>query len=231
AKHGNRSVTSKSGSADVLKALGVNIEVDVAKVEQCIHEVGIGFLFAPLLHGAMKYAAPVRGEIGIRTIFNVLGPLTNPAGAKCQVLGVYDPALTDLMAKVLLNLGSVHAFVVHGEDGLDEITLTTSTKVTELKDGDIRSYHVEPKDFGLEPCSASELKGGEPEENAKIIINILNGSDKGPKRDIVLLNAAPAIVAAGKANSLGEGVAVARGAIDSGIAFEKLEALKKLTSE
>ncbi|MCP3678578.1 MAG: anthranilate phosphoribosyltransferase, partial [Deltaproteobacteria bacterium] len=146
AKHGNRSVSSKSGSADVLKALGVNIEVEVERVEECIGEIGIGFLFAPLLHGAMKYAAPVRREIGIRTVFNILGPLTNPAGARFQLLGVYDPLLTDMMAQVLNNLGSKRAFVVRGEDGLDEITLTSVTKITELKDGSIQSYTIRPED-------------------------------------------------------------------------------------
>ena len=229
AKHGNKSVSSKSGSADVLRALGVNIEAEVSNVEECLKEVGIGFLFAPLLHGAMKYAAPVRREIGIRTIFNILGPLTNPAGARYQVLGVYDPILTDLMGKVLANLGSTHAFIVHGEDGLDEITLTDETRVTELKDGEIKTYHVKPEDFGVERCGAGELKGGGPDENAKIILEVLSGKD-GPKRDVVLLNSSAAIVATGKARSLEEGVAIARGSIDSGEALKKLEALKTRTN-
>ncbi len=230
AKHGNRSVTSKSGSADVLRALGVNIEAEVASVERCIAEAGIGFLFAPLLHGAMKYAAPVRREIGIRTIFNILGPLTNPARAHSQLLGVYDPSLTDILAKVLFNLGSQHAFVVCGEDGLDEITITDSTKVSELTEGEVRSYHVSPEDFGIERCVPEDIKGGEPEENAAIITAILKG-EKGPKRDVVLLNAAAAIVAGGKAGSLEEGVAIAHGSIDSGEALKCLDALKKITNE
>lgn len=229
AKHGNRSVSSRSGSADVLRALGVNIEAEVSKVEDCLREAGIGFLFAPALHGAMKYAAPVRREIGIRSIFNILGPLTNPAGAKRQVIGVYDPKLTDILAKVLFNLGSEHAFVVRGEDGLDEITLTTETKVTELKDRTIRTYHLKPEDLGFERCSPSELKGGDPELNAEIIEGVLNG-DKGPARDVVLLNSAAAICAGSMAKSLEEGIAVARGSLDSGMAFEKLKKLVEITN-
>lgn len=228
AKHGGRSVSSRSGSADVLKALGVNIEAEVSRVEECLREANIGFLFAPMLHGAMKYAAPVRRELGIRTIFNILGPLTNPAGAKRQVIGVYDPTLTDTLAKVLFNLGSVHAFVVHGSDGLDEITLTGETRVTELKDSGIRTYHIRPEDLGFARCKPEDLKGGAPELNAGIILGILNG-EKGPKRDVVLLNSSAAIVAAGKANSLAEGIAVARGSIDSGAALERLERLKSIT--
>ncbi|MDP2689439.1 MAG: anthranilate phosphoribosyltransferase, partial [Deltaproteobacteria bacterium] len=229
AKHGNRSVSSRSGSADVLKALGVNIEAEVSCVEECLAEAGIGFLFAPMLHGAMKYAAPVRREIGIRTIFNILGPLTNPAGAKRQLLGVYDPALTDILAKVLANLGSEHAFVVRGEDGLDEITLTGETRVTELKDGSIRTYRIKPEDFGFERCPPEALKGGGPERNAEIILAVLNGG-KGPARDVVLLNSAAAVTAGGLANSIAEGIAIAHGSIDSGAALEKLEALKRLTN-
>lgn len=229
AKHGNRSVSSKSGSADVLRALGVNIEAEVSKVEECLKEAGIGFLFAPMLHGAMKYAAPVRREIGIRTVFNILGPLTNPAGARRQVLGVYDPALTDIMAKVLCNLGSVQAFVVRGEDGLDEITMTAETKVTELKDGSIRTYHITPENFGFKRCAPKDLLGGGPEENASIIQEILNGG-KGPKRDVVILNSAAAIAAGGAAHSIEEGIAAARGSIDSGEALKRFEILKQVTN-
>ncbi|MEE8574768.1 MAG: anthranilate phosphoribosyltransferase [Thermodesulfobacteriota bacterium] len=229
AKHGNRSVSSRSGSADVLAALGVNIEVDQKKVEECIAKIGIGFLFAPLLHGAMKYAAPVRREIGIRTIFNVLGPLTNPAGAKRQLIGVYAPELTDLLAKVLFNLGSEHAFIVRGEDGLDEITLTAETKVSELKDGEIKSYHITPEEFGFERCTPEDLKGGDASENAEILIKILS-REKGPKRDIAILNAAAALAASGTVSSIAEGVAAARGAIDSGEALGKLNTLKLMTS-
>ncbi len=234
AKHGNRSVSSKSGSADVLRSLGVNIEAEVTRVEECMLEAGIGFLFAPMLHGAMKYAAPVRREIGIRTIFNILGPLTNPAGATRQLLGVYDPALTDILAMVLANLGTVHAFVVRGEDGLDEITLTDETKVTELKDGSVRTYHIKPEDFGFERCSIDDLRGGDlkgggPDENDGIILDVFKGK-KGPCRDIVLLNSAAAITVGGKAGSIEEGIAVAHGVIDSGAALEKLEKLKEITN-
>jgi len=229
AKHGNRSVSSRCGSADVLKALGVNIEAEVSKVEECLLGAGIGFLFAPMLHGAMKYAAPVRREIGIRTIFNVLGPLTNPAGATHQLLGVYDPLLTDILAQVLYNLGSVRAFVVRGEDGLDEITLAAETRVTELKDGLIRTYHIKPEGFGFQRCKPEDLLGGDPETNAKIILGILEGRP-GPQRDIVLLNGAAAITAAGLTSSIEEGIAAARGSIDGGEALKRLERLKIITN-
>ncbi len=229
AKHGNRSVSSSCGSADVLKALGVSIDYPPERVEECINEVGIGFLFAPLYHGAMKHAIGPRQEIGIRTIFNVLGPLTNPAGASIQVLGVYSSELTDLMAQVLMNLGSLHCFCVWGHDGLDEITITTKTKVCEAKEGKIKCYHIEPKDFDIPTAQISDIRGGTPEQNAGIITEILNGQ-KGPKRDIVLLNAAPAIVATGRAKTLHEGVQRAAEAIDMGAAHEKLEALKKMTN-
>lgn len=229
AKHGNRSISSKCGSADVLRALGVNVEAEVSRVEECIKEAGIGFLFAPMLHGAMKYAAPVRREIGIRTVFNLLGPLTNPAGARRQVIGVYDPSLTDMIAKVLFNLGAVRAFVVRGEDGLDEITLTAETKVTELKDGSIRTYHIKPEDFGFQRCSSDDLKGGYPDVNARIILDVLEGG-KGPARDVVILNSAAAIAAGGAVHCMEEGIAIARGAIDSGEALKKLERLKAITN-
>jgi anthranilate phosphoribosyltransferase len=229
AKHGNRSVSSSSGSADALKALGVKIDFPPEKVEECLNEIGIGFLFAPLFHGAMKHAIGPRQEIGIRTIFNILGPLTNPAGASIQVLGVYSSDLTDLMAQVLMNLGSLHCFSVWGHDGLDEITITTKTKICEGKAGKIKCYHVEPKDFDLSPARMKDILGGLPEQNARIIIEILNGQ-KGPKRDIVLLNAAPAIVATGKAKTLQEGVKRAAESIDSGAAYGKLEALKAMTN-
>ncbi|MCK4739047.1 MAG: anthranilate phosphoribosyltransferase [Deltaproteobacteria bacterium] len=229
AKHGNKSVSSRSGSADVLKSLGVNIEASTKVVEQSLSEIGIGFLFAPLLHGAMKFAAPVRRELGIRTIFNILGPLTNPAGAPYQVLGLYDKNLTEPLAEVLRNLGSKRAFVVHGDDGLDEITLTTSTKISELRDGAVKTYQVQPEDFGLDTCSPDDLLGGSPEDNAKIISDILGGK-KGPPRDVVLLNASAAIVAAGNAESFTEGVALASEAIDSGKAMKKLEGLKIKTN-
>lgn len=229
AKHGNRSVSSKSGSADVLQALGVNIELPPERIEKSLIEVGFGFLFAPFFHGAMKYALGPRREIGIRTVFNILGPLTNPAGAKYQVLGVYSSDLTETMAKVLGNLGCIHAFVVHGEDGLDEITITGKTKVSELKGGKVENYFIEPSDFGIKTGSIEDLLGGESKENAEITINILKG-EKGPKRDIVLLNASAAIVASGKAKDLKEGIAIAERSIDSGAALRKLEGIKKVAS-
>jgi anthranilate phosphoribosyltransferase len=229
AKHGNRSVSSSCGSADVLKALGVGIDCPPGKVEECLNEVGIGFLFAPLYHGAMKHAVGPRQEIGMRTIFNILGPLTNPAGASIQVLGVYKSELSDLMAQVLLRLGSLHCFCVWGYDGLDEITNTARTKVCEGKEGKVSCFHVEPKDFGIVPAQIKDIQGGMPEQNARILLEVLNGKS-GPKRDIVLLNAAPAIVAAGKAKTLQDGVRIAAESIDTGAALDKLEALKAFTN-
>lgn len=228
AKHGNRAATSKSGSADVLKALGVNIEASPETMSRCLDDVGIGFLFAVSLHGAMKYAIGPRREVGARTIFNALGPLTNPAGAKRQVIGVYSAALTETLATVLGNLGSEHVFVVHGSDGLDEMTLTGPTRVSELKNGSVSTYDVSPSDFGLTRASASDLAGGEAEENAAMTVAILEG-ETGPKRDIVLLNAAAAIVAGGKADDLNAGVQVAADVIGSGKALEKLEGLKTVS--
>jgi len=228
AKHGNRAATSQSGSADVLKALGVHVEASPEVISRCLDEVGIGFLFAVSLHGAMKYAIGPRREVGARTVFNALGPLTNPAGAKRQVIGVYSAALTETLAKVLGNLGSEHVFVVHGSDGLDEMTLTGPTRVSELKNGSVSTYDVSPSDFGLTQASAADLQGGPADENAKMTLAILNG-ETGPKRDIVLLNAAAAIVAGGKAKDLAEGIQVAAKVIDSGRALEKLEGLKKVS--
>ncbi len=226
AKHGNRSVSSSSGSADVLKALGVTIELKPAQVEECLNDVGIGFLFAPLFHTAMQHAMGPRREIGVRTLFNLMGPLTNPADASIQVMGVYAPELTDLIGQVLMKLGSRHCYVVHGEDGLDEITVTGRTKICEGKDGRIQCYHIDPKDVGIKKARIEELKGGDAEENAKITTAILKG-EKGPKRDIVLLNAAPALVACGKAKTLKEAVTMAGTIIDSGAAWDKLAALKQ----
>lgn len=224
AKHGNRAATSQSGSADVLMALGVNIEASPETVSQCLDEVGIGFLFAPALHGAMKYAIGPRRELGVRTIFNALGPLTNPAGARRQVIGVYSAALTETLAGVLATLGAERAYVVHGADGLDEMTLTGPTKVSELKDGAVSTYRVSPGEVGLGQVRAAALKGGDADSNAAITLSVLKGAE-GPARDIVLLNAAAAIVAGGKASDLREGVQVAAEAIDSGRAMAKLEAL------
>ena len=229
AKHGNRGVTRQSGSANVLMALGVNIEIDPEHVGRCIDEVGIGFLFAPALHGAMKYAIGPRREIGIRTIFNALGPLTNPAGAQAQVLGVYAPELTETHANVLNNLGCQHAFVVHGDDGLDDITTTTTTRVSELRNGTVETYTLDPTTLGIPKSEPESLLGGTPEENAEIIVNILKG-EGGPKRDIVVLNAGAAIVAGEKADSLDVGIELAAQSIDSGEALAKLEGLKSVSN-
>ena len=229
AKHGNRGVTRQSGSANVLMALGVNIEIGPEQVGQCIDEVGIGFLFAPALHGAMKYAIGPRQEIGIRTIFNALGPLTNPAGAQAQVLGVYAPELTQTHANVLNNLGCQHAFVVHGDDGLDDITTTTTTRVSELRNGTVETYTLDPTTLGIPKAEPEALLGGTPEENAEIIVNMLKG-EKGPKRDIVVLNAGAAILTSGAADSLEAGIELASKSIDSGAALAKLEGLKSVSN-
>ena len=229
AKHGNRGVTRQSGSANVLMALGVNIEIDPEHVGRCIDEVGIGFLFAPALHGAMKYAIGPRREIGIRTIFNALGPLTNPAGAQAQVLGVYAPELTETHANVLNNLGCKHAFVVHGDDGLDDITTTTTTRVSELRNSTVKTYTLDPTTLGIPKADPETLLGGTPEENAEIIVNMLKG-EGGPKRDIVVLNAGAAIVASGKVDSLEAGIELASKSIDSGEALAKLEGLKMVSN-
>jgi anthranilate phosphoribosyltransferase len=229
AKHGNRAVSSRAGSADILQGLGVRIDLAPEQVEECINEIGIGFLFAPLFHTAMKYAASSRQEIGVRTIFNILGPLTNPAGASVQILGVYEQMLTETLAKVLMNLGARHCYVVHGLDGLDEITLTTRTRVTEGKGSRITSYFIEPRDFGFERARLKDLSGGDMEENARITRDILEGRE-GPRQQLVLLNAAPALVACGKAETLQEGVERARLAIRSGAAMDKLENLIKWTN-
>ncbi|MEA3513941.1 MAG: anthranilate phosphoribosyltransferase, partial [Nanoarchaeota archaeon] len=229
AKHGNRSASGKCGSADVLEELGVNLDVSPEKVSECIDKIGIGFLFAPKLHGAMKHAIGPRKEIGIRTVFNILGPLTNPAGAAHQLLGVYDSSLTEKMANVLKSLGAKRALVVHGEDGLDEVTITGKTKVAELKDGNILTYDIGPADFNISLASSDDLKGGTPAENARIALDILNGN-KGPKRDIVVINSAAALYAAGITQDIRQGVEKASLAIDSGKAMEKLEQLKKMTN-
>ena len=229
AKHGNRAVSSKSGSADVLKCLGVNIDASLSTVERCIEEVGIGFLFAPLMHKAMKHAAKVRKELGFRTIFNLLGPLTNPAHAHGQVLGVYDSRWVNPLAEVLRDLGSHRALVVHGFDGLDEITLTSETQVSELKNDNVSAFTIDPKEFGYSLCSAQDLKGGSPEENAETIRGILQGAS-GPKTDIVVLNAAAAIYVGGKAESIERGILVATNSIGSGAAIKTLEELCRVSN-
>lgn len=230
AKHGNRSVSSKSGSADVLGVLGVKIDLEPEHVANCIDEVGIGFLFAPLYHGAMKQCAGVRQEMGIRTILNVLGPLANPAGATHQVLGVYDTKWTDILGRVLLELGSQHCFVLHGMDGLDEITLSDRTRVSEGKSGVVSSYFIAPEEFDLPRVSRKEFAGGTPEDNAHIIRDILQGR-KGPKRDMVCMNAAPAMVVGQKAKTLKDGFLLAQRTIDVGAAAEKLERLIAFTTK
>ena len=229
AKHGNRSISSACGSADVLEALGVNLNVTPEQVESCINEVGVGFLFAPALHGAMKHAIGPRREIGIRTIFNILGPLTNPAGADRQVLGVYDEKLVEALAKVLVKLGCQRGFVVHGQDGMDEITLTGPTRVAEINEGKVTLSTIEPEDFGLRRCLLSDLQGGDAEENAAIVRDVLAGAE-GPKRDVVLLNAAYALVAAGIVESVDAGLQKAGNMIDEGLAKAKLEGLVNLTN-
>jgi anthranilate phosphoribosyltransferase len=230
AKHGNRSVSSLCGSADVIESLGVNLDVPPVVVEKCLNEVGIGFLYAPALHSAMKYAIGPRREIGIRTIFNILGPLTNPAGANVQVLGVYKKELTSVLAEVLGGLGSRSAFVVYGEGSFDEISITGKTYLSELKDGRVDTYTIEPEDFGLPRAIPDDIRGGEVQENARIVLSVLQG-ERGARRDMVLLNAAAALVAARRAADFPEGITQAAEAIDSGRALEKLEGLKKITNE
>ena len=223
AKHGNRAVSSKCGSADMLEALGVNINLAPAEVEACLNDVGIGFLFAPVFHQATQAVAAARREIGIRTIFNILGPLTNPAGATHQLLGVYDRRLLETIARVLMERGTKRALVVHG-DGLDEITTCGETAVTELRENTVRSYEISPDDFGIPRANLADLQGGSPEENAMIARRILGG-ERGPKRDIVLLNSAAVLYLAGKAPSIRDGIAPAADVIDRGLALEKLESL------
>jgi anthranilate phosphoribosyltransferase len=229
AKHGNRAVSSGCGSADVLEALGVNIDAGPEIVEECIQQIGIGFLFAPKLHGAMKYAIGPRREIGIRTIFNMLGPLTNPAGATSQLIGVYDPSLTEMFAGVLKNLGAKRAFVVHGSDGLDEVTVCGETRVSELNDGLITTYNINSADFFGETSDGRELVGGDVSANAEITRAVLTGKD-GACRKIVLLNTALAIMAGGKAENIPEGIDIATDCIDSGAAVKKLQALIELSN-
>jgi anthranilate phosphoribosyltransferase len=228
AKHGNRSVSSQSGSADVLKALGINIEIPPERVAACVNDIGIGFLFAPLYHGAMRHAAGPRQEIGIRTLFNILGPLTNPAGASCQVLGVYHEDLTEIMAHVLIRLGAKHCLVVHGSDGLDEITITGESRISEGKEGMVQTYRIRPGDFELPTGTLQDLLGGGPDENARITIRILEG-EPGPQRDVVLMNAAAGILAGGKVSGFSEALRLAERSIDSGAAMAKLDALRTAT--
>ena len=229
AKHGNRSVSSQSGSADLLETLGVKIDLSPEKVETCLFETGFGFLFAPLFHPAMKYAIGPRKEMGIRTIFNILGPLTNPAGARSQLLGVFADTLTETLAMVLGNLGAIDAMVIHGEDGLDEISISDATKVSRFKDGRVENFFIAPEDFGIRRKEIDLIRGGNKEENAIITLSILKG-ERGPKRDIVLMNSAAALMVAGKAEDFRTALLIAADAIDSGVASEKLEEVKKVSN-
>jgi anthranilate phosphoribosyltransferase len=230
AKHGNRAVSSSSGSADVLEALGFNLELPPETIARSIDELGFGFLFAPTHHPAMRHAAPVRRELATRTVFNVLGPLTNPAGARAQVVGVYAPELVPTIAEVLARLGAERAFVVHGAAGVDELSPAGPNLVCEVADGQVRRREIDPLDLGVERCAPEELRGGDPAENAETIRRIFSGADGG-KRDAVLLNAAGAIAAGGLARDLSEGVGLAREAIDSGAAGKRLEALIAFSRE
>ena len=229
AKHGNRAMSSRCGSADVLQELGVNVEAGPGKVAECLDEAGIGFLFAPLLHGAMKHAIGPRREIGTRTVFNILGPLTNPAGAKRQLLGVFDASLTGKLAGVLQMLGSERAYVVHGSDGLDEITSTGPSQVTELKNGALRTFEVTPGSFGFETATAADLQGGTAADNAAILRSVLEGKP-GPAKDIVVMNAAAAVAAGDLAEDLPSGAAVAEEGIASGAGLAALEKLVEVSN-
>ena len=224
AKHGNRSSSTLCGSADVVETLGISLELTPSQVGRCIDEIGIGFMYAPLLHTAMKHVMPARREIGVRTVFNLLGPLTNPAGANAQVIGVASAGLTEPVARVLAELGTIRAFVVHGADGLDEISNTGESQISEVHEGVVRSSRVRPEDFGLPRATIRDLRGGDRGENAQIIQLVLGG-EPGPRRDIVLMNAAAALVAGGKARDLKEGVGIASESIDSGAAASKLATL------
>ena len=230
AKHGNRSVSSRCGSADVLETLGIKLDTDPEVVEEAVQEIGIGFLFAPLYHSAMRFAAKARTEVGLRSIFNMLGPLTNPAGANCQLLGVFAPQLTEMFAEALRLLGAKSAFVVHGHDGLDEISVCAPTRVSQLEDDMIRTYDIYPEQYFGRLAEPDQMTGGDPDENAAITRMILTG-EKGPKRDVVLLNTAAALVACRKAADLKTGIALAEQAIDSGAAMAKLEALVAYTRD
>lgn len=230
AKHGNRSISSACGSADVLEELGVNLSVPPETVVRCIEELGVGFLFAPALHGAMKYAIGPRREIGIRTIFNLLGPLTNPAGADRQVMGVYRESLVEPIAQVLTRLGCKRGFVVHGMDGMDEITLTNETRIASIENGAVTVAQLQPETLGFARCALSDLQGGDAQCNAIIVRDILEGIT-GAKRDVVLLNSGYALVAAGVANDVAAGIKLAAEAIDSGAAKSKLDGLIRITNQ
>lgn len=230
AKHGNRSISSKSGAGDVLEALGVNIQADPDKVQQCVEQVGIGFMFAQLFNKSMKYVGQARKELGIRTVFNILGPLANPSRAKYMLVGVYDPMLTENIAKVMASLGVERALVVSGLDNMDEITLTNATVVSEIKDGQVSTYEITPEQFGLSRASLEDFRGGDVAKNVEITTQILKGEEKGPKRDIVLLNAGAALYIGGMVSDIKEGVKLAAETIDSGKAYAKVEELVKASN-
>jgi anthranilate phosphoribosyltransferase len=230
AKHGNRAVSSKSGSADVLEALGIRLDLPLRESGRAIRELGIGFLFAPAAHSATRHASPARKQIGVRTVFNLLGPLTNPAGAHSQILGVFSPDLIDLVAATLAELGISRALVVHGHGGLDEISLAGETLVAEVRDGSVRRFTLSPEDFGLAQAPLEALRGGTPQENAAMIRRLFEG-EGGPRRDVVLMNSAAALVVTGLAADFREGAQLAAQAQSSGAALEKLEQLKRFTNE
>ncbi|WP_330647998.1 anthranilate phosphoribosyltransferase [Roseburia hominis] len=230
AKHGNRSISSKSGAGDVLEALGVNIMADPKKVEECVEKVGIGFMFAQLFNKSMRYGGQARSEMGIRTVFNILGPLANPSRAKNMVVGVYSSALTEKVATAMSRLGVERAYVVSGEDNMDEITLTGATTVSEIRDGAVTTFTITPEQFGMKRVSLEELRGGSGEENAKITRAILDGTERGAKRDIVLLNAGATLYVGGVAESMEAGVKLAAEAIDSGAAAQKLKELVRVSN-
>lgn len=230
AKHGNRSVSSKCGAADVFEALGVKLDITAQQNERVLSDTGICFMFAPVYHGAMKYAAPVRKEMGARTIFNILGPLANPASATIQLMGVYSQDLVKPMAEVLKNLGVEKGMVVYGQDGIDEVSLVAKTTACEIKNGEITEFTINPEDYGFTLCKKDDLVGGNPQENAEIARKILNG-EKGAKRDVVLLNSGIAIYIAGKADSIAKGIEIAAQTIDSGKAKAKLEEFVRATNE
>lgn len=230
AKHGNRSISSKSGAGDVLEALGVNITAEPDVVTKCVEEAGIGFMFAPSFNKSMKHVGQARKEMGVRSVFNILGPLANPSDAKCMVVGVYDPSLTELMAKSMCNLGVERGFVVSGEDCMDEFTLTGKTTVSEINDGEVYTYEVTPEQFGFTRASLEDLQGGDGEENARITMGILRGQEQGAKRDIVLLNAGAALYIGGIARNVADGINLAAVSIDSGKAYHVLERLVELSN-
>lgn len=230
AKHGNRSISSKSGAGDVLEALGVNISADPDIVERCVETVGIGFMFAPHFNPCMKYVGPVRSQLGIRTVFNILGPLSNPSRAKKMLVGVYSPDLVETLARVMAGLGVERGMVVSGADNMDEITLTGETTIAEIKDGKVEVYTITPEQFSMNRCSLNDLKGGDGNVNAQITKDILSGKETGAKRDIVLLNAGAALYTGGLAENIGEGIKLATDAIDSGKALKTLENMVSATN-